>query len=135
MITHVYLEDLPSLHAGLGSRTTSITADAISAPRATVKSVQPIIEALIRVYELTCRITVASSTNRDDSPRPTRSDIIPHPLPPHHSFYPPPASVLLPWSCSSIWKTSCQCTQTLDPQHSTPPNILIYFYHQILAKA
>jgi len=50
MVTLVHLEDLPVIHADLGSRATSIVADAKSVPGATVESVQPIINEIIHVY-------------------------------------------------------------------------------------
>ena len=50
MVMLVRLEDLVTIHAGLGSRATSIISSAISVPGATVDSVQPIIDEVVRIY-------------------------------------------------------------------------------------
>ena len=69
MVTLVRLEDLVTIHAGLGSRATSIISSAISVPGATVDSVQPIIDEVVRIYgnPVAIKSFVSSRTRRSTS--------------------------------------------------------------------
>jgi len=69
MVTLVRLEDLVTIHAGLGSRATSIISSAISVPGATVDSVQPIIDEVVCIYgnPVAIKSFVSSRTRRSTS--------------------------------------------------------------------
>ena len=73
MVTLGHLEDLPSMHADLGPRATSIITSTISVPGATVESVQPIIDKVVRVYRPLRHLPEPSSANREAPARPARN--------------------------------------------------------------